>query len=194
MKWILSGLLALIIATPAAMAEAPVFAVVPDGSSVTFKVVKASLPVSGRFDKWRSSLTLISPDPLTGVFEINVDAASVDTGSGLKNGTLKGADFFDVKNNPVISFRSTKISQTGPETFTMAGDFKLRGVSKPQTVVLVTTGHGTGSGTITGTMTFNRKDYGMNGGIPFVQIGDHVDVTIHLKVKRVSGPPLQFKS
>jgi polyisoprenoid-binding protein YceI len=193
MKWILLGLLALTIATPA-MAEAPVFAVLPNGSSVTFKVVKASVPVSGRFDTWKSSLTLTSPDPLTGVFEINVDAASVDTGSGLKNGALKGAEFFDVKNNPVISFRSTKISQTGPETFTMDGDFKLRGVSKPQTVVLKTTGHGTGSGTITGTMTFNRKDYGMNGGIPFVQIGDHVDVTIHLKVKRVSGPPLQFKS
>jgi len=194
MKWILPALLGLAIAPPAAMAEAPVFAVVPGGSSVTFKVVKASVPIQGRFEKWNSSLTFTSPDPSTGVFQINVDAASVDTGSGLKNGTLKGAEFFDVKNNPVISFRSTKISQTGPETFTMAGDFKLRGVSKLQTVVLETTGRGTGSGTITGTMTFNRKDYGMNGGIPFVQIGDHVDVTIHLKVKRVSGPPISLKS
>ena len=194
MKWILPGLLALAIAPSAAVAEAPVFAVVPGSSSVTFKVVKASLPIQGRFQKWNSSLTLTSPDPSTAVFEINVEAASVDTGSGLKNGTLKGAEFFDVKNNPVISFRSTKISQTGPETFTMTGDFKLRGVSKLQTVVLETTGHGTGSGTITGTMTFNRKDYGMNGGIPFVQIGDHVDVTIHLKVKRVSGPPVSLKS
>ena len=32
-------------------------------------------------------------------------------------------------------------------------------------------------------MTFNRKDYGMNGGIPFVRISDRVDVGIDLKVK-----------
>jgi polyisoprenoid-binding protein YceI len=194
MKWILPFLLAALAIPSLSFAQAPVIAVLPNGSSVTFKVVKASLPIQGRFDKWQSTLTFTSPDVHTGVFQINVDAASVDTGSGLKNDKLKSAEFFDVKNNPVISFRSTKISQTGPDTFTMTGDFTLRGVSKPQTVVLTGTGRGTGSGTITGTMTFNRKDYGMNGGIPFVQIGDHVDVTLNLKVKRTSGPPLQFKS
>jgi hypothetical protein len=33
----------------------------------------------------------------------------------------------------------------------------------------------------------------MNKGIPFVHIGDSVDVTVDLKGKRVSGPPLVFK-
>jgi polyisoprenoid-binding protein YceI len=172
------------------LAEAPVFAVVPNGSSVTFQVKKASVPIQGRFDKWTSSLTFTSPDVSTGVFEVKVDANSVDTGSGLKNGKLKSAAFFDVKNNPVISFRSTKISQTGPDTFAVAGDFMIRGVSKPQTVVFKATGRGASSGEIKGTMTFNRKDHGMNGGIPFVSIGDHVDVTIDMKVKRTSGPPV----
>jgi polyisoprenoid-binding protein YceI len=191
MKWILSCLLALTVVPSVSLAQAPVFAVVPAGSSVTFQVKKASVPISGRFDKWTSSLTFTSPDVSTGVFEVKVDANSVDTGSGLKNGKLKSGDFFDVKNNPVISFRSTKISQTSPDTFAVAGDFMIRGVSKPQTVVFKTTGRGESSGAIKGTMTFNRKDYGMKGGIPFVSIGDHVDVTIDMKVKRVSGPPVK---
>jgi len=190
MKWMLPGLLALVVVPSVSWAEAPVFAIVPDGSSVNFQVNKASVPIQGRFDKWTSSLTFSSPELSTGVLEIKVDAASVDTGSGLKNGKLKSAEFFDVKNNPVISFRSTKITQTGPNTFSVDGDFNIRGVSKPQTVVLKTTGRGQSSGSIKGTMTFNRKDYGMNGGIPFVSIGDHVDVNVDLKVKRVSGPPL----
>jgi len=42
-------------------------------------------------------------------------------------------------------------------------------------------------------MVFDRKDYGMNKGIPFVRIGDSVDVTVDLKGKRVSCPPLVFK-
>jgi hypothetical protein len=41
-----------------------------------------------------------------------------------------------------------------------------------------------------GSMVFNRKDYGMNKGIPFIKIADHVDVNVHLDWKRVAGPPL----
>ena len=39
-------------------------------------------------------------------------------------------------------------------------------------------------------MAFDRKDYGMNSGIPFIRIADRVEVTVDLKVKRVSGPPV----
>jgi polyisoprenoid-binding protein YceI len=189
MKWILPALLALVIVPSVSWAEAPVFTILPGSSSVTFAVNKASVPIKGRFDKWTSSLTFTSPDLSTGVFEIKVDAASVNTGSGLKDGKLKSAEFFDVKNNPLITFRSTKITQTGPGTVALAGDFTIRGVTKPQTVVLNVTRDASG-GVIKGTMTFNRKDYGMKGGIPFVKIGDHVDVTINIAAKRVSGPPV----
>jgi polyisoprenoid-binding protein YceI len=192
MKWILPALLALAVVPSVSWAEAPVFTIVPSSSSVTFDVKKASLPIKGRFDKWTSTLTFTSPDLSTGVFEITVDAASVDTGSGLKNGKLKSGEFFDVKNNPVISFRSTKISQTGPGTVALAGDFTIRGVTKPQTVTLNVTRDASG-GVIKGTMTFDRKDYGMNGGIPFVKIGDHVDVTIDMTAKRISGPPVALQ-
>jgi hypothetical protein len=42
-------------------------------------------------------------------------------------------------------------------------------------------------------MVFNRKDYGMDKGIPFIKIADHVDVSFHLAGKQVSGPPLALK-
>ena len=51
-------------------------------------------------------------------------------------------------------------------------------------------GKGTGASEIKGRMVFNRKDYGMNKGIPFIKIADHVDVSFHLRAKRISGPPL----
>src|SRR5271157_5443391 len=163
MKWtILPALLALAAIPSASLAAAPVFVIAQTGSAVTFHV-NASMNVQGKFDKWTSTLTFTSPDISTGVFNLRVDATSVDTGDGMKNGVLKGDKFFDVKNNPIITFHSTKISQTGPNSFTMTGAFMLRGVSKPQTLVLTTTRNGSG-GEIKGTMTFNRKDYGMNGG------------------------------
>jgi polyisoprenoid-binding protein YceI len=192
MKWILLGLLALVVAPTVSWAEAPVFSILPDGSSVTFRV-KASVPIQGRFDRWKATLTFTSPEVSTGVLAVKIDANSVNTGSGMKDGTLKSDQFFDVKNHPDLSFRTTKVSQTGPNTFAVVGNLTIRGVSKPETLVLKTTPNGAG-GEVTGTMTFNRRDFGMNGSVPLVKIADSVDVIVHLKAKRVSGPPVAVKS
>jgi len=173
-------------------AQAPVFEITPVESSIKFDV-KASVHIAGKFDKWDASLTFASPDEATGVLEITIQAASVDTGSGMKNGKLKGKDFFDVEQNPVITFKSTKIVKTGHETYEVDGDFTIRGVSNPEKLTLTVSGKGTGSGEIKGKMVFNRKDYGMNKGIPFIKIADHVDVNFHLKGKRVSGPQLDLE-
>jgi polyisoprenoid-binding protein YceI len=169
--------------------QAPVFEITPVDSSITFHV-KASVAIAGKFDKWDANLTFTSPDETTGVLEIKIQAASVDTGSGMKNGKLKGKDFFDVENNQVITFVSTKFVPTGHETYEVDGNFTIRGVSNPEKLTLTVSGKGTGSGDIKGAFVFNRKNYGMNKGIPFISIADHVDVEFHLKGKRISGPPL----
>jgi polyisoprenoid-binding protein YceI len=184
--------LACIVFPSVSRAQAPVFELTPGESWIKFHV-KASVAIAGKFDTWDAKLTFASPDEATGNLEIKIQAGSVDTGSGMKNGKLKGKDFFDADNNPLITFTSTKFAQTGPNTFEVDGDFAIRGVSNPEKLTLTVSGKGTGAGEIKGTMVFNRKDYGMNKGIPFIKIADHVDVSFHLKEKRVSGPPLEDK-
>jgi polyisoprenoid-binding protein YceI len=169
-----------------------VFEVTPGESKVNFDV-EASVDIKGKFDKWNATLTFASTDVSTGVLDIEIQADSVDTGSGMKNGKLKGKNFFDVKNNPLITFKSTKIVQTGPDAFEVDGNFTIRGVTKPEKLTLTVTGAGTGSGTIAGTMAFDRKQYGMNSGIPFIRIADRVEVSVNLTAKRVSGPPVALK-
>jgi len=170
----------------------PVFKMTPVESSVTFDV-EASVAIKGKFDKWDASLTFTSTDVSSGVLDIKIQADSVDTGSGMKNGKLKGKDFFDVNQNPYITFHSTKIVQTGPETFEVDGNFMIRGVSKAEKLTLKVEGAGTGTGTISGTMAFDRKQYGMNSGIPFIKIADRVEVAVKLKAVRVSGPAVALK-
>ena len=172
--------------------EVPVFEITPVSSTIQFDV-EASVAIKGTFDKWDATLTFTSPDVTTGVLEIKIQADSVDTGSGMKNRKLKGKDFFDTKQNPLITFKSTKIAQTGPDNFEADGDFTIRGVTKPEKLTVTVSGRGTGSGAIQGTMAFDRKQYGMNKGIPFIKIADRVEVTVDLKAKRVSGPPLDLK-
>ena len=169
--------------------EAPVFKITPVESTVKFDV-EASVSIKGKFDKWDASLTFTSPDVSTGVLEIKIDAESVDTGSEMKNGKLKSKDFFNAKESPQITFKSTKIVPVGPDTFEVDGDFTIPGVTKQEKLSLTVQGRGTGEGTITGTMAFDRKQYGMNSGIPFIKIADRVEVTVQLKAKRVSCPPV----
>jgi len=173
-------------------AEVPVIVITHEASTIKF-YVKASVALVGTFDEWNSTLTYASPDATTGILDIRIQAASVNTGSGMKDGKLRSKDFFDVKDNPLITFHSKKIEQTGPETFDVSGDFTIRGVSKPEVLQLTLQGKGTGAGNVKGTMAFDRKEFGMTSGIPFIKIADRVEVTVDLVGKRVSGPPLVFK-
>ncbi len=173
-------------------AQAPVFEVTKADSTIKF-YVKASTKIEGKFEKWDATIKFTSPELSTGVLDIKIQAASVNTGSGMKDDKLKSKDFFDVGDDPVISFLSKKIVQTGPDTFEINGDFTIRGVTKPEKLTLTASGKGTGSVGVTGTMAFDRKDYGMNKGIPLVKIADRVEVTVNLKAKRVSGPKVNLK-
>ncbi len=173
-------------------AEVPVIVITHEASTIKF-YVKASVALVGTFDEWNSTLTFASPDATTGILDIKIQAASVNTGSGMKDGKLKSKDFFDVKESPLITFHSKKMEQTGPETFDVTGEFTIRGVSKPEVLQLTLHGKGTGAGNVKGVMAFDRKEFGMTSGIPFIKIADRVEVTVDLVAKRVSGPPLVFK-
>jgi polyisoprenoid-binding protein YceI len=171
-------------------AQGPVFKITPVESKIKFDV-EASVAIEGTFDKWNATLTFGSTDVSSGLLNIEIQADSVDT--GMKNGKLKGKDFFDVKQNQLMTFKSTKIEQTGPETFAVDGDFTIRGVTRHEKLMLSVSGKATGPGTISGIMAFDRKEYGMNSAIPFIKIANRVEVSVNLKGNRVSGPPLVFK-
>ena len=168
------------------------FQITPLQSTIKFGV-DASVSIEGTFDKWDATLTVTSPAAETAVFNVTIYADSVNTGSAIKNSKLKGKDFFDVAENPLITFKSTKNIQTGPDTFEVDGNFTIRGVTKPEKLKLTVSGKGTGAGHVEGTMAFDRREFGMNSGIPFIKVADRVEVTVNLFAKRVSGPPLIFK-
>jgi len=58
----------------------------------------------------------------------------------------------------LITFHSTKVTQTGPDAVEFEGDFTIRGVTKKEKLTFQVTGKGTGSGSINGVMAFDRSD------------------------------------
>jgi polyisoprenoid-binding protein YceI len=184
--------LALALLPSLARAQGLVFTITPEESDVKF-FVKASVAIDGKFNKWEATLTFPSTDVTSGVLDIKISADSVNMGSGMKDNKLKSKDFFNAGEDPYITFHSTQVVQTAPTTFDVHGTFTIRGVSKPETLHLTLAGKGTGEGSIQGTMAFDRKDFGMNKGIPFVKIGDRVEVSVALKAHKISGPALVYK-
>ena len=176
----------------ASRAQVPTYEVTPEESSIKFGV-ESSVSIRGTFEKWDASIKFSSRDVRSAVLDIEIDAGSVNTGSHMKDSKLKGKDFFSVKESPFITFKSTKIVQTGPNTFDVEGNFTIRGVTKTEKLTLTSEGKGTPSGGLDGTMAFDRKDYGMTSGIPFIKIANRVEVNVRLKWRRVSGPPPLFQ-
>ena len=170
--------------------QVPVFQVTPVQSSIRFNV-RSSSPISGNFDKWNATLTFTSRDAETGALDVEIQAASVHCPNGKNEGTLKGKDLLDVEQNPVISFKTTKSVQTSKTTFDLSGTFTFRGVSKPATLNIVIADQGFGTGYVQGTLSFDRKNFGMTGNTP--KIADSVEIDLNFKAEQLSGPKLAYK-
>src|SRR5260370_37833063 len=99
----------------ASRAQVLVYEVTPVESTVKYGVDSA-VPIKGSFDKWNAGMKFSSTDVRSGVLEIEIQAGSVNTGSGLKNNKLRSKDFFNVKDSPVTTFKATKAFPTGPNT------------------------------------------------------------------------------
>jgi polyisoprenoid-binding protein YceI len=135
----------------------------------------------------------VSDDPSPWIFpQLQTHSVSERSQSGDWQ-SVKGKDFFDVEDFPAITFKSTKVVQTGPNTFDMESDFTIRGVTKTEKLTLTDNGKGSTSGSIDGIMAFDRKDYGMNKSIPFIKTANRVEVNVSLKWKRVSGASPVFQ-
>jgi polyisoprenoid-binding protein YceI len=173
-------------------AQVPAYEFTPVESSIKFGV-ESSVSIKGVFEKWNASIKFSSRDIRSAVLDIEIEADSVNTGSHVKDNKLKGQDFFNAKASPLITFQSTKIVQTGPNTFDIEGNFTIRGVTKTEKLTLTSDSRGTPTGSLDGTMAFDRKEYGMTSGIPFIKIANRVEVNVRLRWRRVSGPPPVFQ-
>ena len=171
---------------PPSRAQVPVFQVTPIQSSIQFNVT-ASRPLSGNFGKWNATLTFASRDPTSAVLQVEIQTASVHSGNSENDDQLKSKNLLNVAQDPVISFKSNKVVQTGKNTYDLVGAFTMRGVSKPATLNLVVADQGGGSGYVQGIVPFNLKDYGMTNS---KKIDERGEVDLNLKAEQVSGPGL----
>jgi polyisoprenoid-binding protein YceI len=157
----------------------------PVHSSVVFKVKHANAAwFKGTFDLVQGSISIDPAQPEAGKVELVIPVDSVDTNDKKRDDHLKAADFFNHKENPEITFRSTKIVARG-DALEVTGELAMAGKTKVVKIPVAKTGEGEFYGKRVGyttTFTIQRTDFGMTYGVDKNALGDEVTLMIDLEL------------
>lgn len=128
-------LVAATVAAPAARADD--YVLDPAHAAVTFKISHLGLSwTCGRFKDLSGSFTIDTTNPAATKIEITAKAESVDTDNAKRDEHLRSPDFFNVKQYPALSFKSTAVKAV-KDGYEVTGNMTLHGTTKAVTVTLV---------------------------------------------------------
>jgi polyisoprenoid-binding protein YceI len=146
--------------------------------------------VKGRFSDVSGTIEADEANPNRSSAEASIDAASIDTRNEQRDAHLRSADFLDVENNPVISFRSRKVQGAAGKAgdkFEVIGDLTIRGTTKEVTLEVAYEGkirdmEGKERAGFSATTNIDRRDFGLvwnqaleAGGL---LVGNEISITI----------------
>ena len=145
--------------------------------------------VKGHFSKVSGELSLDESNVANSSVQASIEAASIETRDDQRDAHLKSADFFDVEEYPLISFKSDKIKQNGE--LSVEGDLTIHGVTRRVTFDIegptppTKDPWGNTRIAISGSTKINRKDFGLTwnaaletGGI---LVGDEVTINVDVE-------------
>jgi polyisoprenoid-binding protein YceI len=175
--------------------KAALWQIDPAHSAAHFKVRHLMISnVRGEFSKLSGSVAIDPADLTKSTVEVSLETASINTREPQRDEHLRSADFFDVANHPVMTFRSTRITPAGPDDLRVTGDLTIRGVTKEVTFDVegptpaMKDPYGNVKAGIAASAKINRKDFGLGwnaliegGG---VMVGDEVSITIEAELVR----------
>jgi polyisoprenoid-binding protein YceI len=163
---------------------ADTFKVDPVHSFVLFSVQHLGIANTyGRFNDIAGTVVFDRDNPAKSSVELSVQVESLDTHNAIRERSLKSPDFFDVKQFPTMTFKSTKVEGSG-DLLKVSGDLTIRGVTKAVTVDFKKGGEGKGVfGEMRGggetRFTIKRSDFGMN--FQLGEVGDEVTIILSLE-------------
>lgn len=149
--------------------------------------------VRGQFGRWNAKLSLDPADLSRASVEVEIEAASIQTGVADRDAHLRSPDFLDVEKHPVLRYASRKVEVVSPGRLRVTGDLTIRGVTREVPLDVEVGGQakdpwGNVRIGFAATTSLSRKDFGLTwnqaletGG---VLVADRVDVEIELEAVR----------
>lgn len=133
-------------------------------------------PFAGKFGKFDAAIAFDESDLSKDKFDVTVQLASVDTGSGERDQTLATSDFFDVAKFPQAHFITQSFGKGDDGGLVAHGTLTIRDQTKPVTLKVKFTAAGK-TATLDVATTLNRMDFGLGSSGDWADIGR--DVAVH---------------
>ena len=155
-------------------------------SGALFRLIHAGVaPFWGRFNQISGSYAYDPDSPEACTIRVEIAADSVDTNSESRDNHVKSPDFFSVKEFPVITFASTKVTAAEGGALRVVGDLSLHGVTREVTAIAEFTGRvesarGTKSG-FEARFKVKRSEFGMDSYLEGVS--DEVQLIVFVEGK-----------
>ncbi|WP_404422519.1 YceI family protein [Nibricoccus sp. IMCC34717] len=158
----------------------------PAHSSIGFTIRHFVSRVPGSLSDLSGKVVYDSANPEKSSTEAEIRIKSINTDNTKRDDHLRSPDYFDEGKFPVAAFKSTSWTKTGADTYDIAGDLTIRGVTKPVVLKahLLGTGEGFQGAKLIGweaTTTVKKSDFGITAGAP--ALGDEVNLTINIEAK-----------
>lgn len=150
-------------------------------STLTFTNTYQNVAYNGQFRRFAATIDYNPGDLARAKFDVSVDITSLDTQNAERDHTALGADFFDATQFPRAHFVTTSFHKMADGKVLADGMLALRGISKPVTLEVTFSPHGT-TATLDVTAQLKRLDFGVGAGqwADPSMIGDAVTVHGHL--------------
>jgi len=153
--------------------------------------------VRGRFADYDATIT-IADDPAASSVDVTIQVASVTTGDEGRDGHLTSPDFFDTANFPTLTFKSTKVTPVGSDTWKVDGDLTVKDVTKP--VVLdvefggvATDPWGNQKAFFSASTEVDREEWGLTWNQPLagggVLVGKKAKIELEIQAAQVPETP-----
>jgi polyisoprenoid-binding protein YceI len=176
-----------ILAALAGTVHAADFQIDPVHTSLIYRIRHMQSSYSyGRFNKPAGTFSYDPAAPEKTTFSLTVSPADIDSGDPQRDTHLKSPDFFNARQYPTITFKSTSVQKSADGRLEVAGNLTLHGVTRPLMVPLAYVGTTPGGGAtgptragFEGTVEFKRSDFGMNQMLEMV--GDEVRMIVSIE-------------
>ncbi|HEY7806794.1 MAG TPA: cytochrome b/b6 domain-containing protein [Croceibacterium sp.] len=146
------------------------------GRRLAFSVANGGSRVAGRFTDWNGAVTMDPDHPESADIRIGIKLASATVGDATRDAMLRGADFLASSSNRTATWRSTKVTRTGPGRYHASGTLTIRGRSRPQAIAFTLTGKDR-ERHVAGSATIDRTAFGIGTG----EAGESLGTTVALE-------------
>ena len=135
----------------------------PDKSEIAFGYRQMGVGMDGTFKTFSSQLRFDPAAPQTADATIEVDLASVDTGSDEGNAEVATKSWFNTPAFPKARFESTAVKALGGNQYEVAGKLTIKGTTRDVVVPATFTPQGN-TGVFEGSLTIQRGDFSIGEG------------------------------